>query len=107
MRDRLTVILNLSLQCQLELLNDPLILPRRHKLAVDHPAQDLQGEEMVNIAMSGQVKSQDLTWAAFTLTSTCTSFRHSSTTEITSLLMVSLSARLGLRNMMKLLKMTA
>ena len=53
--DQLTRILshrlNLSLQCQLELFNDPLILPRRHKLAVDHPAQDLQSEELVNIAM--------------------------------------------------------
>ena len=53
MRDRLTVItslavvLSLSLQCQLELLNDPLILPRRHKLAVDHPAQDLECEEIL------------------------------------------------------------
>ena len=51
--DQLTRILSLrlSLQCQLELFNNPLILPRRHKLAVDHPAQDLQCEEMVNIAM--------------------------------------------------------
>ena len=45
--DQLTRILRLSLslrslQCQLELINDPLILPSRHKLAVDHPAQYLE-----------------------------------------------------------------
>ena len=51
--DQLTRILSLrlSLQCELELFNDSLILAWRDKLAVDHPAQDLQGEEMVNIAM--------------------------------------------------------
>ena len=47
LRDRLTVIisladiLSLSLQAQLELFNDPLILARRHKLTVNHPSQDL------------------------------------------------------------------
>ena len=39
---RLGLSLCLSLQGQLELINDPLILPSRHKLAVDHPAQDLE-----------------------------------------------------------------
>ena len=39
---RLSLRLSLSLQCQLELINDPLILPSRHKLAVDHPAQYLE-----------------------------------------------------------------
>ena len=60
--DQLTRILSisLSLQCELELLNDALILAWRYKLAVDHPAQDLQWEEMVNITMSGQVRSSYL-----------------------------------------------
>ena len=40
----LAVLLSLGLQGELELLNDPPVLPIRHKLAVDHPAQDLQWE---------------------------------------------------------------
>ena len=58
--DQLTRILSLSLQCELELFNDPLILPGRQKLAVDHPAQDLQCEETVNISMSGLVRKSYL-----------------------------------------------
>ena len=88
----------------LELVNDCLILLWRHKLAVNHPSQDLHG---VRVKFTVQSYKEPLTWAAFTLTSTCRSFRHSSTSEITSRLMESLSATLGLRSMMKLLKMTA
>ena len=60
--DQLTRILSLrlSLQSELELFNDSLILAWRDKLAVDHPSQDLESEEMVNIAMSGQVRSSYL-----------------------------------------------